>query len=195
MTKTGQKWPQLAQTVHTGKDNLGENKWSQNVVCQYWPQNSAEPTCLGHLVYSHHYLIEKKFFNSGSRNNGSACPYPPPHCLGSEALWEYFTWRKTLASILRAKFGGKSSLWVASSRLGNLLLFVLQLFFLTFFLIKAFAQNACTNSKYVINTTWIGCSYLDIRFGNRLQVFNEDPHLPSPAMSHGNSCSGDELGK
>ena len=33
--------------------------------------------------------------------------------------------------------------------------------------------------KYYLN---IGCSYLDFWFGNRLQVLNEDPHLPSAAQ-------------
>ena len=123
VTQTGQKWPRLDQT---GQDNLGENNWSQNVVCQYWPRNSAKPTCLGHLVYSHHSLIEKTIFNSGSRNNGSACPYPPPHCLGSQKLWENFFWGKTLASIFQAKCGSECPIWVASSWLGNLPLFVIQ---------------------------------------------------------------------
>ena len=124
VTQTGQKSPQLAQT---DQDNHCENDWFQNVVYQYWPQNSAKSTCMGHLVYSHYSLIEKTFFNSGGRNNGSACPYSLSHCMGSQKLWEYFFWGKTLASILRAKCGGKSSLWVASSWLGNLPLFVLQL--------------------------------------------------------------------
>ena len=155
MIQTGQKWPQLAQS---GQDNLGEYNWSQNVACQYGPQNSVKLTCLGHRVFSHHSLIKKIFFNSGSRNNGSACSYPPPHCLGSQALWEYFTWRKTLASILRAKFCGKSSLWVASSWLGDLPFFfskrpnweVQNSSFWSRPLLKMLVQT-----PYVKNTTWI----------------------------------------
>ena len=57
--------------------------------------------------------------------------------------------------------------------------------------------SKCLYSLQICNTYYLnlGCSYLDIWFGNWLQVFNEDAHLPSPAMSHGHSYSGTDLAK
>ena len=60
VAQTGQKWPQLAQT---GQDNLGENNWSQNVVCQYWPQPLLNQL-VWDTLYIHIILSSKRHFST-----------------------------------------------------------------------------------------------------------------------------------